>query len=70
MLLMVGSITLSDRSVRIKGGRRKGSFILISVLSVPIVTIEVFVLWWWRSLKNLGEFIVLPMRPAASSSWC
>ncbi len=70
MLLMVGSITLSDRSVRIMGGRRKGSFILISVLSVPIVTIEVFVLWWWRSFRNLGEFIVLPMTPPASSSWC
>ena len=68
MLLIVGSMTLSDRSVRIMGGSRNGSFILISVLSVPIVTSEVFVLWL-RSLRNLGEFIVLPMTPA-SSSWC
>jgi hypothetical protein len=32
------------------------------------VTSEVFVLWF-RSFRNLGEFIVLPMTPA-SSSWC
>lgn len=68
MLLMVGSIVLSDRSVSIMGGSRKGSFILISVLSVPIVTSEVFVLWL-RSLRNLGEFIVLPMTPASSSGF-
>jgi len=43
MLLMLGSITLSDRSVRIMGGSRKGSFTFISVLSVPIVTSELFV---------------------------